>query len=76
MSNISSINLTFIDAVTVYSISKANAESNHGSCKLCGCGKYFWDIKTLVRILLFQDPNPNTYKICRCGHHCISHYIA
>ena len=31
MSNISSINLTFIDAVTVYSISKANAESNHGS---------------------------------------------
>ena len=49
-------------------------EGNWGSCKLCGCGKYNWDIDSFgCKLFTFGLNNSCAFKRCTCGHHCTQH---
>ena len=49
-------------------------EGNWGSCKLCGCGKYNWDIGSFGgKLFTFGLNNSCAFKRCTCGHHCTEH---
>ena len=51
-------------------------ENNWGSCKRCGCDKFFTDISPYEKEFIYRGFGKSYAFIrCVCGHHTTHHYL-